>query len=298
MTKAKNSNQNKELGDNEWLKWRWEFMRRNLEYRNDYQKVKDLQQKAIYPLGSIIEKTIENDGEVFIDKYDRYRDTPEYDEEKKICRKYELRKMLNPDKTIEALLGKSERSSKKLCPNDEVRRAGRVQEWAKAFFYWHTEIDSLDSQAIRILNTSKTVDTTKPWYFTRKEVLKNIEPSLTLHIDFRKVNSVTALMKEVSTIIKRHSKAYRKLKEKKRLYRTDYDLILKIGDMKEKENMTYPEIAKIIFPDDFFDEFEDKYDEDGNAVFTNPECAAAKALQYHKRYQELVSGGYQNITYP
>lgn len=63
----------------------------------------------------------------------------------------------------------------------------------------------------------------------------------------------------------------------------DYKVILTVGDMKEKENLTNQEIAKKIDPRKFN---------------KNAESAIRNVSHLYKRYKELVAGGYKDMILP
>ena len=68
-----------------------------------------------------------------------------------------------------------------------------------------------------------------------------------MDIDFTNVNSISALKKYISFWLQFH---YDLLVEKrrkdqgKRVYLCDYEIILRVGDLKEKEGLTNQKIAK------------------------------------------------------
>jgi hypothetical protein len=74
--------------------------------------------------------------------------------------------------------------------------------------------------------------------------------------------------------------------KKEQKYKIDYDLILKVGDMKEK-GMTNKEVAQRIEPR----AFRDKNDEPAD-----PSSAIRKVSNYYKTYRKLVEDGYKKIT--
>ena len=110
--------------------------------------------------------------------------------------------------------------------------------------------------------------------------------SIKIEIDFDQVYSIDSLKKLVSEIIDSCYWTAKKLKDirpKKRPNMTDFDVILKVGDMK-RENKKNREIAQEIDPR--------KYAE-------NPESAIRLVGYYYKRYKELVDGhGFFDLTYP
>lgn len=113
---------------------------------------------------------------------------------------------------------------------------------------------------------------------------------LVLWIDLEKVNSIDALKQEVLNIIDHYWVTYcsefKKARKSRKLI--DYDIILKVGDLREKDELKFQQIARRIFPRDF----------DENNESANPESAIKKVSNYYKKYRELVNGGWKNLTYP
>lgn len=113
---------------------------------------------------------------------------------------------------------------------------------------------------------------------------------LVIWIDLEKVNSIDALKNQVLNIIDHYwftySSEFKKVKDSRKLI--DYDIILKVGDLREKDKLKYQQIARQIFPRDF----------DANNESANPESAIKKVSNYYKKYKELVNGGWRNLTYP
>jgi hypothetical protein len=253
--------------ENTWMKWRWEFMRRNSAYKKDYEKVRKLHSKAKYRPLSIVEKEKTIDGKTYIDDYDLYCDTPEYQEEKKIAMKWGLNTILDPNQSFEEITGRQ------FC-KDET-------DWLHSLCFFDNEFQDIHSKAVKVLNSQDRGEN-KPWFVTRLGNIRNIDSYLDLHIDFDKINSLSKLKKEISELVNEHYKAYQKLQGKSQLYTgIDYDLILKIGDMKDRESLTYNEIIEKVFPDD-----------------VDPESARIKVIQHYNRYRELVDTGYINLTFP
>ena len=72
------------------------------------------------------------------------------------------------------------------------------------------------------------------------------------------------------------------LSKKRKLNLTDFDVILKAGDLWEQGKKNR-EIAEIIDPR--------KYK-------NNPESAITLVRYYRKRYSKLIDGGFRDIAYP
>ena len=133
-----------------------------------------------------------------------------------------------------------------------------------------------------------------------------------LRIDFSKINSLKSCKKFVSELIESYFKQSKtqisKIKDTEFLgekaslleftkepdqrnrqrYMVDYALILQVGDMKEKQNMTNEQIAKDLYPRDF----------DINNENAKPESKTRTVGHIYKSYKQLVDGGYKEISFP
>jgi len=116
--------------------------------------------------------------------------------------------------------------------------------------------------------------------------------NLQIKINFEHVNSIAQLKKHISDEIDvRYQDLLakglirRQIKEQKggKKNVAEYDLIVKIGDMKKKECKTDKDIARVIYPKVFKD---------------NPRNAERKVNRWLNRYKELIEGGWREITYP
>ena len=79
-----------------------------------------------------------------------------------------------------------------------------------------------------------------------------------------------------------------KIKKRKKVYMIDYDIILEVGDLKEREGITNQRIAKKLFPRDF----------QINNENAKPKSKIRQISNYYKTCKELVNGGHKDITYP
>lgn len=110
---------------------------------------------------------------------------------------------------------------------------------------------------------------------------------LDVSIDFSKVNSIDSLKMAAVQTIDYYWKEFCRRNKKRRINLTDYDLILRVGDLKDRQYLTYEQIAEIIFPRDF--NFRNEK--------ANPESATRKIGQYYKKYREFVNGGFRDFQY-
>lgn len=99
-------------------------------------------------------------------------------------------------------------------------------------------------------------------------------------IDFSKVTSIDTIKEFVSKLIDDHWTNYYKRvgHRKKSREADDYELILKVGELRDNEGLTYNKIAEEIFPE-----------------AENSKSAQGKVSRYYKRYQALINGGYRTL---
>lgn len=281
----------------EWAKWRWEFMRRNPQYRDDYKEVEELRAK--------VKKTKNIPAEerkhiaIIEDNYSK---------------KWNINfGLLDPDKSFEDLLRMPFEENVELLSN--FLNPGAVEVVAHPLF---------DRKKREFTFSEISSD-------KRKEIIGDREVTdedFILHINFNKVNSLSSLKELVCQLIDNRYKyiyeydkyievydltnegsgedsepvavdnkgekiqpnrtEYIPKKDKTRSYNIDYSVLLNVGDMKERDNMTNQEVAKSLFPRDFNDENEG----------ANPESATRKISHYYKKYKELVNDGYKMLLYP
>ena len=101
-----------------------------------------------------------------------------------------------------------------------------------------------------------------------------------LEIDLSMVNKIAVLKEWVGVILQRQFDKINK--GKKRKNQSDLDVILKAGDMRKK-GLKYQEIAQKVDPHRFAE---------------NPQSATRSMNDYCKTYDELVNGGYKDLTWP
>jgi len=127
-----------------------------------------------------------------------------------------------------------------------------------------------------------------PNYFDRSYSSTVSAEVLAIWINLKEINSVyeikTRMVEDFEKALELMKKQDQKPKSRKR---TDYDVILMVGDLRE-EGLTYEQIAKKIFPRDF----------NINNENAKPESAIRKVGQYYKKYKHLVNDGYKDVTFP
>jgi len=99
-------------------------------------------------------------------------------------------------------------------------------------------------------------------------------------IDFSKVTSIGTIKEFVSRLIDDHWTNYQKRvgHRKKSREADDFELILKVGELRDNEGLTYSKIADEIFPE-----------------VENSKSAQSKVSRYYKRYKNLINGGYRTL---
>jgi hypothetical protein len=119
-------------------------------------------------------------------------------------------------------------------------------------------------------------------YFTYLDEKIDFKDYNKLHfiIDFTKVKSIDSLQEIISRLMDDHWNDYceRAGQGKKVREMEEYDLILKVGDLRDKEKLTYKEIAERISQDS-----------------ESSKPAIEKVSFYYERYKHLINGGYRNL---
>ena len=238
--------------------------------------------------------------------YKKFRDLKECDTqmEKERCDKWGLVRMFNPDKTFEELIENPDD-----WITDFTTTSENVKKWIPVFNNYII-FKSLNSNAVTV--GPRQTDTEEIKLQNGKEMLalktKTDPPNhLTLHIDFSKVNSTSALKKMINSLIDKRLEMVSHLNnlrsqndpiacaiQPENLYtnihrtnKTDFEIILQVGDLK-REGLTNQQVAKKMSPRDF----------NLNNENANPESKIRLISNYYARYNELVNGGYKALTSP
>jgi hypothetical protein len=237
----------------EWVKYRWEFVRRNPEYIRAYEEAQKLAEALKLPKTACSEEF-------------SYKAQPSAES------KSEYRQR-----------------TKELCEPLGVNRVDKDPRisFDQYFELWieHGGKDTDDYYGA-IEWFAMELGMWPPFNY-------QLEPSpdrfdrVTLSIDLTKVNSIDALRDYIADTIDWLWIEYQtRFKQKKKTRKlTDYDLILQVGDMKDKEGLTERAIAKVLFPRDY------KIDNEN----ANPETAERKVGQYYQKYKAIVNGGYRDF---
>jgi hypothetical protein len=295
----------------EWLKWRWEFMRRNPEYRKDFDIIKQNWVKYNWEPFPVMDDYLGGSyGEYRysygpMTKNNLYLESHECELEKKLCEKWGLNSppMLNPEESYDFV-------AKNFNPDTKMGDIP-IKELHQLEKFWHMQ-QALSSNAVETMGKPFFIENYQKDSDLKERKLGGVEikeekfigEHLVLHINFAEVNSISALKTVVADLIQTKFKYYCTYYERETIwasgekiymssfdeddkkdkrYLTDYDVILLAGDM-EKEGVKIPEIARTIFPNDF-----------RNA---NDETAIRKVRQYIKKYKELVNGEYITLKFP
>jgi hypothetical protein len=230
----------------DWIKWRWEFLRRTEDYRINYQNYLEIR-KSKPPKEDLegyahpIPYTV-SDGYTHIERAFCYNTG------------INLNYLPDPKKSFEELISKEKNQGDTTERKKMIAIASNMFDWG----------------AVKVEYPNTILG--------RSKVIFNIV------IDFRKQNSIAALKTEVNNYIDKQHDIYLNLphiKRKKQAYLIDYDVILQVGDMKEKSKLTNQEIAKRI---------------DNRKYRDNPESATRNVSHLYKKYKELINGGFWNIS--
>ncbi|MEE9913675.1 MAG: hypothetical protein K4571_18345 [Deltaproteobacteria bacterium] len=302
------------------LRWKWEFMRLNPEYRADYEKLKTLRQKLSYDR---LLKQIEKDRMKWRKDHSsdskKVFDTANEEEfekwllakrekELEIIKSYEQEEIKYSHKWSPGWSGKMYDPDKSYEEINSVPNSKDFKKFSKNVTDQWAFKEGLDQKAV--VRMDFTEFPCSSCEFTK---LLNIEKGdYFLKIEFSKVNSIKAIKEAVckmldaefsgpkmtgSLVEMRGGDGGRVLIDCMRLkhsahpkkgqrYEIDYDLILKVGTLKEK-GKTNGEIAREINPR----AFKDSKDEPAN-----PTSAIRMISNYYKTYKELVTGGYKKIS--
>jgi hypothetical protein len=267
----------------EALAWRWEFMRRNPEYRKDWEHVSRLPQKNDFSQIRTKKKKGKSGSGPLATGRDEYAITPQRKEERNICERWGVAKMIDPNISLLNLL-----------ENDAGENSSEMQRllaWATAIHALH----SLEQGAVFVDGDFESQDSIGMTFKGSDErghtEVQSGYSRIRLSIDFTRVNSLSQLKAEVNELLGFHFSNFvkrQKRSARKQTYNVDFRTLLRVGEMKEKERLTNQQIAKKIFPNDF----------KGEQWGRNPESAIRKVSHYSKRYKELVNGGYKDLTFP
>jgi hypothetical protein len=229
-----------------WIKYRWEFLRRSETYLNNYKKY--LLEREYYPSqDNIVGYSEPYDAPVScsLDPIGKAVNSLVY---------INLNHPPNPEKTFEELLDVGETLSFetiKKIPKEILDLA----------------LNMFELMVIRELKPHPLISTI-----------------IGIKIDLRQVNSISSVKKAVNILIEKKYNEYlnRRAMKKSQRYMIDYDIHLKVGDMHDKEGLTFTQIAQKIFPRDYKDD----------NISANPESAETKVKQYYETYQALVDGDF------
>lgn len=269
----------------EFAKWRWEFLRRNEEFKKDHKRAVNLSGKtekggksAFNEELALMELMLYGENDHF--KFPSPTLSSITEKITEMSRKWELNipiHFLTPSLSLDEIVNYQESLPLDLYP---LARQMDLKNWRKSLLP-----GALLPRVVKIVTETHGPRFTKP--------KQNI---LVLEIDLNKFNSFTSLTQEV----KNHLIAFdiirqaklgttplnmnlKELKRKPKMYLGEFEIVVMVGDMKEKDGLTNEKITEKIDPR--------KYRE-------NPESAIRNVSHLYKRYKHLVNGGYREITYP
>jgi hypothetical protein len=122
-------------------------------------------------------------------------------------------------------------------------------------------------------------------FFTYREESVDFQKfdRLRLDVDLPRVRDIRTLTRMITRIVEDHWQHYERRHRRRKAHpdEHDYDLLLKIGDMKDGQGMNYRQIAEQIFPQD-----------------SHPKSARRRAAKYYRIYRKLIGGGYKQLALP
>jgi hypothetical protein len=180
-------------------------------------------------------------------------------DEKKICEKFGMQVLLDPDLSFDEHLELFEKEG-------DVQRPIALKYLLANFSMWIWGRISYET----LKNGESVIATDEGEEFDTLKIM----------IDFSKISQIDRVKTEVSNIITSHWHAYKEDTPKRKTPKmTDnFDRIFMIGDLIEKEKLELADVARRVFPDE-----------------RDPVNAYNKVVQDHKRYLELVNGGWRKL---
>lgn len=195
-----------------WEKYRWEFMRRNPEYKKDYSEFHMMLKKKGCP-----PYQPQNNGRLVLVTEDSFDDEVKNKKKELLC-KYDIKELYNPEKSYDELTDHASSNFEKAI---NINSACRIQLFSKALRGSGLKTESPDNNPMK----------------------------LNIHIDFSKTNNLDTLKQCITDIIDTHIFNHNDIKKNKR-YDVDLEPILSAGDMK-KQGFKRKEIAKKIDPNGY-----------------------------------------------
>jgi hypothetical protein len=202
-----------------WNKWRWEFLRRDPEYRQDFKDVQKLRKKAKYPPGYTEKK-----GNIV---YYPYPQTPEGEKEREYTAKYFLglcvSHLPDPNQSFEELIHGE--------PIWDAERGIFVNEGGQAFRR-RLFAQAVNKEAVRCSAYGET------------------KTNIRINIDLDQINSIAQLKRYISEWLDYYVENFLGRSAGKENYDKDYENIIKVGDFsRDNPNHTQESIASELYPD-------------------------------------------------
>jgi hypothetical protein len=235
----------------EWAKYRWEFMRRSPQYIKDFETVERIRKDVALQAGL---KPTWTDASDFMTYPDGFK--KEANMELDLCNKHGLRTntLLDPKKSFEEIVGSD-------LPEELPKK--NLQ---------------LSNQQLMGLFLASLINPPSAHFLD----FDSDEPEkLSIEIDFKFVNSISILKRQIADEIQEHYDSELKDQKQKKMSGPGYEVILRVGELKES-GMTFEQIAEKIDPI--------KYKE-------KPVSTTRNMGHYFKKYKYLINGGYINMTF-
>lgn len=250
-----------------FARYRWEFVRRDEEYKKAYQA-------ALIFRGKAKEGPIDELTGLLV--HDGYFDTPEYHQEMELSR-YFLSLypgiLLNPSLSFDDIRELFRNSTRFLPPLENSRA------WA--------------SFCVGIVDSCVSIS------FHMDGLPQPIAPKegeFIIKIDLHRLNSISRLKKNVTSIVDKMCDQFSLRpdvfgfdpEKQDKTSRTRLDLVLEAGDRRFVDGKSYGQIAMELEPQDF------KLSNDN----AKPESKTKMAKYYCDQYHEMVRGGWKALRYP
>jgi hypothetical protein len=104
-----------------------------------------------------------------------------------------------------------------------------------------------------------------------------------LEVDLQQVRDIESLNRLITHILEDHWQHYAKRHRRRKspAAENDYEQMLRIGDLKDRQGMNYRQIAEQLFPQD-----------------PHPGAARRRVARCYRMYRKLVDGGYKQLGLP
>lgn len=232
----------------ESLKYKWEFLRRNPDYKKRYEEILIFRKKHNYKPGQVVNFLIASECE------------EPYTKERKICTAFGISAiyMPNPNLSFDELINKNELSEYDEFLSALNQAASMLMEYPITSKSFRSLKESgkrtLEIDFSKINSLKSTMDEVRDWLICAYEFYKE----------------------EVE-------KSGEKVSQK---YKKEYELYLTVGKLKDDKKITVSQIAKELFPNDFDEKYKSASPE--NAIRKTRNYYKSYKDLIHGRYKARV----------